>query len=139
MLRFNPVAMGDLALMQREFDNLFTGANGRVHRLPAVNVWSNENEAHLTAELPGVDPNDLTISVEGDRVTLSGQRSRVDAGESGEFHRRERQQGEFSRTLQLPFRVDAQKVDATMNKGVLTVKLPRAEEDKPKKIVIKVA
>jgi HSP20 family protein len=137
MVRWDPIS--ELARFQRDFGNLFTGPSGTVHQFPAVNVWVNENEAYLTAELPGVDSNDLDVNVEGETVTLSGKRLPADGGETMEYHRRERLYGEFSRTLQLPFRVDSNGVDAKLNRGVLTVKLPRAEEDKPKKITVKAA
>jgi HSP20 family protein len=137
MVRWDPIS--ELARFQRDFEGLFTGPSGTVHQFPAVNAWVNENEAYLTAELPGVDPQELEINVEGETVTLSGKRPSPDLGESAEFHRHERLYGEFSRTLQLPFRVDANGVDAKLNRGMLTVKLPRAEVDKPKKITIKAA
>ena len=137
MVRWDPIS--ELARFQCDFDGLFTGPSGTVHQFPAVNAWVNENEAYLTAELPGVDPNELEINVEGETVTLSGKRLPFDLGENAEYRRRERLYGEFNRTLQLPFRVDANGVEAKLNRGVLTVKLPRAEEDKPKKIAIKAA
>jgi HSP20 family protein len=136
-MRFDPIS--ELERFQQEVDDLFTGPSGAVHQYPAINVWSNDNEAYLTAELPGVESNDLEISVLGQKLTLSGQRKPVELDSKPEWHRGERLHGKFTRTLQLPFRVDAQKVDAHMAKGVLTVKLPRAEEDKPKKISIQAA
>ena len=137
MIRWDPIQ--ELERFQHELDNLFTGPSGTVHQYPAVNVWANDNEAYLTAELPGLDAADIDISVIGEKVTLSGKREAGEASENEKLHRRERLFGSFSRTLQMPFRVDAGQVSADLNKGVLTVKLPRAEEDKPKKITIKAA
>lgn len=137
MYRWEP--MSELERFTREFDKLFTGPSGAVHEFPAINVWSLEDQALITSEIPGIDPNSIDISVVGQRVTISGQRVPEPAGDNMTYHRRERLHGQFSRTLELPFRADAQKVDAKYNKGVLTVRVPRAEEDKPKKITVKVA
>jgi HSP20 family protein len=91
----------------------------------------------VTAELPGADPEKLDISVVGDSLTISGNREAeaLKAGES--YHRQERSCGRFTRTIQLPFHVDAVKVAATYERGILNVVLPRSEAEKPKKISIK--
>jgi HSP20 family protein len=104
---------------------------------PAINVWTNEDGAVISAELPGVNPSDLDISVVSDTLTLKGQRNRDDCGEDVRFHRRERGCGSFTRKFQLPFTVEPGKVEATFEKGVLEITLPRAEADKPRKIAIK--
>jgi len=93
----------------------------------------------VTAELPGVDPNNLDISVINETLTLRGSRKPPELKEGETFHRRERLFGEFTRTLQLPFRVDSNAVEAHVKNGVLIVKLPRAEADKPRKVAIKAA
>jgi HSP20 family protein len=103
---------------------------------PAMNVWTNEDSAIVTAELPGVDLEDLDISVEDDVLTLRGQRQ-AEEQEGATYHRRERRYGTFVRTLRVPFRVDAEKVDATFKNGVLSLVLPRGEEDKPKRITVR--
>jgi HSP20 family protein len=88
----------------------------------------------VTAELPGVTVEDINISVTGDTLTLTGTRQRAEMAEGNTYHRQERGYGQFSRSLQLPFRIDANGVEATFRNGVLSITLPRAEEDKPKKI-----
>jgi HSP20 family protein len=103
-------------------------------RFPAMNVWSGDERVMVTAELPGVTAEDINISVTGDTLTLTGERRRPEVGDGEAYHRQERGYGEFSRSLQLPFRIDANGVEATFRKGVLSITLPRAEEDKPKKI-----
>jgi HSP20 family protein len=118
------------------FRRLFEGS---APRWPLVNVWAGEDDAVLTAELPGMEVGDIEISVLGDTLTLHGTRKSDELKEGGDYHRRERGLGEFTRTLQLPFRVEASKVNATMSRGVLRVALPRAAEDKPRKIAIKAA
>ena len=89
----------------------------------------------LTIELPGVDPEDLDISIVSDSLTLSGERPLEQDGDV-KYHRRERWHGSFSRTMQMPFRVDSENVEANFRNGVLEVLLPRAEEDKPRRISV---
>ena len=104
---------------------------------PAMNVWTDENNAVLTAELPGVKPEDIDISVEDELLTLRGNRQREELEEGMTYHRRERRFGPFSRTFRLPFRVEADAVEATFQNGILGVVLPRAEADLPRKIAVK--
>lgn len=126
----------------REFDRMsrlfseFGSPFARTTEFPAVNVWSDGNEAVVTAELPGIDPSAADISVVGRTLTIKGSRRPEDAGNDGSYHRQERWSGSFSRTIELPFQIDQQKVDARFTKGILEIKLPRAEADKPKKITI---
>jgi HSP20 family protein len=101
-----------------------------------MNVWTDENSAVLTAELPGVKSEDIDISVEDEILTLRGGRQREELEESSTYHRRERRFGPFSRTFRLPFHVDAEAVSATFENGVLSIVLPRAEADKPRKITV---
>jgi HSP20 family protein len=106
---------------------------------PALNVWTNEEGLNVTAEVPGVSPEDIEISVVGDTLTLSGTRQPEELDENTRYHRQERARGDFTRSLQLPFSVDVNKVEATFRNGVLMVAMPRAEEDKPRKITVKSA
>jgi HSP20 family protein len=104
---------------------------------PAVNVWTDTDSAVVTAEIPGVSLEDIEISVEDDTLTLRGDRQREALAEEATYHRRERRFGSFLRTFRLTLRVDSEKVDATLRNGVLSISLPRAEEDKPRKIAIR--
>ena len=125
--------------MRREMDRLVNrmGTGLAVApSYPAMNVWINEDGAIVTAELPGFDPDALDISVVNDTLTLSGNRCADDV-EDATYHRRERRCGKFSRSFQLPFLVEGNEVDASFERGVLTIELPRAEADKPKKITVK--
>ena len=106
---------------------------------PSLNVWTNEESLNVTAEVPGVRPEDIDISVVGDTLTLSGTRKPEELDDNARYHRQERGYGEFTRTLQLPFPVDVEKVEATFRNGVLLVAMPRSEEDKPRKITVKSA
>lgn len=125
--------------LQREMNRLFSGATEvYAHDFPAVNVWRGENGAIVTAELPGIDPAKLDISVVGDSLTLTGIRELETLKEGESYHRQERTYGRFARTLQLPFQMVAAKVEAKYERGVLQITLPRVEAEKPKKISIKV-
>ena len=100
---------------------------------PAVNVYANQDGVVMTAELPGVNPEDLDVSVHRETVTIKGKRDDLAADARG-YHRQERRQGNFLRTISLPFLVDTAKVKAEMTDGVLGLSLQRAEEDKPKRV-----
>jgi HSP20 family protein len=126
----------------REFERMsrlfseFPAPFARTTEFPAVNVWSNGNEAVVTAELPGVDPSAADISVVGKTLTIKASRRPEETGEDGSYHRQERWTGSFTRTIELPFLIEQNKVEARFSKGILEINLPRAEADKPKKIAI---
>ncbi len=109
---------------------------GSAPSYPAINVWTNEDSAVVSAELPGIEPGEIDISVEDDALTVRGER-RPDEEEGATYHRRERRYGSFVRTFRLPFRVAADQVEATFKNGVLNIVLPRAEEERPKKISVR--
>ena len=102
---------------------------------PAINVWEDGDAAYIECELPGLTLNDIEVLVTGNEVTLKGERKIADH-EKAAWHRRERSQGSFIRTLTMPWAVDADKVSATFRDGILTVQLPRAESAKPKKVKV---
>jgi HSP20 family protein len=103
---------------------------------PRLNVWTNPETAVVTAQLPGIDPADLDLSMDGNTLTLRGERKPLELGEHESLHRRERVVGQFTRTVELPFEVDNDSVSARYEHGVLEVTLPRAESSKPKKITV---
>lgn len=127
--------------LQREMDRIFGGYSPSAYRIvpsyPAINIWTKEDGQVITAEMPGVDPDKIEIDVVADSLTLSGERIAEPDEEGKIFHRRERSYGRFNRSIQLPFMVDANKVEAKFADGVLRITLQRAEADKPKKIVVK--
>jgi len=104
---------------------------------PAINIWTNEEGQFVSAEMPGVHVEDIDINVNNNVLTISGQRSLEEVPEDAHFHRRERGHGEFSRTIELPYAVDADKVEASFKDGVLNIALPKVEAEKPKQIAIK--
>ena len=130
----------DFRHLHRDMHRLFGQRSGWTAReYPAVNLWRGDEDVVLTAEIPGVQADDLDISVQGDTVTLRGSRKVVALQEGETYHRQERGSGNFVRAVQLPFEADADKVDASLEKGILNLRLPQAEVDKPKKIEVKTA
>ncbi len=103
---------------------------------PPVNISENTEGAVITAELPGIEPSDVEISIKGNSLTLKGNRKANELKEGEFYQRQERCAGEFDRTLELPFEINAEKVAARYARGVLTLFAPRAESEKPKKITI---
>jgi len=102
---------------------------------PAMNIWEDANCLYAEAEVPGLNMQNIEVFVEGDELTLKGHRDTLDAREYT-YHRRERGTGEFSRTLRLPVEINADNVEATIANGVLTIKLPKAETAKARKIKV---
>jgi HSP20 family protein len=123
--------------MNRLFGDMTVNRMRQAPTFPAINIWAAEESAKVTAELPGVGKDDLDINVTGDTLTLSGVRNQDDLPEGAHYHRQERRFGEFSRSVQLPYTVDINKVKAVFKNGVLSVELPRVEAEKPKKITVK--
>jgi HSP20 family protein len=107
------------------------------HDYPAVNIWKQDGTVVVTAELPGIDPEKMDISVSGDTVTIAGTALTEILAQNETYLRQERDIGSFIRNIQLPFQVDAQAVEAKYERGVLMITLPRIKEDLPKKIKIK--
>jgi HSP20 family protein len=103
---------------------------------PALNTWADADNAWVEAELPGLGMEDVEVLVHGGEVTIAGERKLGEPQNGASWHRRERSHGRFSRTLTLPWDVDADKVRATLRDGVLTVQLPKAEAAKPRKVAI---
>ncbi len=117
-------------LMEREgiFDRSFS---------PAIDIIENADNYTVICDLPGVDPKDLEVSVEGEVLTIKGEKKYEKKDKDAKYFRNELWEGSFQRTLSLPVGVDTEKVDATLKDGVLTVVLPKKEEVKPKQIAIK--
>jgi HSP20 family protein len=128
----------EMQRLQGEMNRVFSGLGQPLNpEVPPVNAWVGESDVVVTAELPGVDPGKVDVSVVGDTLTISGARE-ADALKGGEsYHRQERSHGRFTRSLQLPFHVEAGKVEARYERGILRVMLPRAEADKPRKVSVK--
>jgi HSP20 family protein len=103
---------------------------------PPINVTQDDSHFYLRAEVPGVKAADLSISALRNRVSITGKREIPKENGKVSYHRRERAEGEFSRTVTLPGEVVADKVEARYADGVLTLTLPKAEEAKPRQITV---
>lgn len=128
----------DFRRLRGEVDRLFGDFLPRSREVfPPVNLHAGKEDLVLTAELPGIDPKALDISVLQRTVTIRGKRETEGPEDGRAYFRRERETGEFARSIELPYRVDADKVEARYEKGILTVVLPRVEEEKPKAIQVR--
>jgi HSP20 family protein len=103
---------------------------------PAVDIRETEDAFVFTAELPGLEKSDVHITVENKVLTLSGERAWAEEDEKNSYRRIERAYGSFSRSFSLPNAVDASKVEANFKGGLLTIKVAKAEEVKPREIEI---
>ena len=103
---------------------------------PALNVWEDEQNLFAEAEVPGLSMEDVELTVVGNELTIQGKRSQ-DEREGVTFHRRERVVGTFTRTLRFPIEIDAEKVTAVLEQGVLTITLPKVEAAKSRRIEVK--
>lgn len=118
------------------FEQLFESVRPQSKGFPKFNVWKENDELVVTAELPSLEPEALKVNAHENRLSVSGDlpaRSKV-GGET--YHRNERAYGKFNRELRLPFRADAEKTTATLENGVLRVVVHALAEDKPKQIAV---
>ena len=99
-------------------------------------MLKNEEKAVITTEIPGVDVKGVEINVVGNTISLRFERKPEELKEGEAYTRRERWYGEFSRTIELPFNVQIDKVNAKFSKGILYIEMPRAEAEKPRKITV---
>lgn len=130
--------------LQRELDRVFDrpagfdlGFSGRMGS-PNVNVFTNRDQAVVRMETPGVAPENLKIESEGRTLTISGTRE-PSVPEGGAYHRRERTFGPFSRSLQLPADYDTARAEASYRHGMLTIRVPKKEEARPRQIDVSAA
>ncbi len=106
--------------------------------VPAVDVLEQADAIRISAELPGVKPEDVKISVEANVLTVEGTKQQVAEEQTERVHRYERTYGSFARTFTLPATVDTAKIKAAYDNGVLTIALPKAEQAKPRQIAVEV-
>lgn len=105
---------------------------------PPVDVFETNESIVLKADLPEVSKEEVDISVQGNVLTIRGERKREEEVKEKDFYRMERSHGVFTRSFTLPGTVDPEKIEAGFSSGVLTVTLPKREESKPKQIHVKV-
>jgi HSP20 family protein len=133
-----PDPVAQMYRMQADMNRLFGDLRlSPWTEFPPVNLWTNPEGAILTAAIPGVPKDEIDIAVHRDTVTIRGNRKLdIENEEEATILREERNHGPFVRSVKLPFRVDADRAVARFERGVLTLELPRPEEDKPRKIKI---
>lgn len=130
--------------LRRQIDRVFeqvmepgSGSPLGIRAFPALNVWEDNDCVDVEAELPGVAMEDIEINVVGGELAIKGARRPLNGGNGNRtYHRQERAVGEFSRFLTLPDAIDADKVEAVLKNGVLSIKLPKAETAKPRRIQV---
>jgi len=128
----------DLNRVQRELEKNFFGPRNRpADFAPAVDVHEDDEALVLRAELPGVKQEDIDIQVDGNVLTLKGERKLEAEQQSRRYHRIERSYGTFVRQFQVPTNVDGTAIDAQLSDGILTLRLPKKAELKARKIEVK--
>lgn len=142
---FNYDPFQELERIQRQMERLTQsmGGEGRIPRrvgvYPLVNISEDPDHIFVRAELPGVNPEDLDITIKDQQLILRGERKIVTEEKNVNYHRRERESGFFRRILRLPAQVDPNKVEAACKDGILTITLAKPEQVKPRQISVKSA
>jgi HSP20 family protein len=135
--------------LRDEIDNIFDRTFGHLLQqeqgtqllggwVPAIDLFEDKDTLTVKCEVPGMKKEEIDISLHEGFLTISGERKREEQKKEGELYRTERYEGRFSRSIALPSKVNADKINATYKDGVLTVVLPKAEEAKPKQIQVNV-
>lgn len=147
MTRRGTAVLPDPRRMDRLFNDVFSTlawgdglpreAESVAAWVPAVDVVETAEGLRIVAELPGVRPEDVKLSVENGVLTLRGEKRQEEESKPDTVHRYERSFGAFQRSFQLPSSVDADRIEARVEHGMLTVTLPKAEKAKPREIAIK--
>jgi HSP20 family protein len=133
----------DFDRLRREMDQLFGALSGGTLPMPSagvfplINVTEDTNNYYVRAELPGMKSDELDIQVTGNGISISGERKIPVEGNNIKYHRREREAGTFSRSINLPGEIDVNKVEASMENGVLKINIPKSEAAKPRQITVK--
>jgi len=143
LVRFDPSREVDSlqSEMNRVFDAFFgasSGGNGgRARRwMPAMDLLEQDDHLVLRADLPGMDHEDVSIEIKDGVLTVSGERRAEHEERTEGFYRVERSSGSFARSVSLPEGIDAEKVSADFDKGVLQVRIPKPEERQPHRVEI---
>ena len=131
----------EVAALQNEMSRLMGGffdANGRTNQAwaPAVDVWETENEIVYAFDLPGIPEDEISVELEDNALTVSGQRERIDEASGDRFYRFERRFGVFSRTIGLPQGTSEDSIEADYRNGVLEIHVAKPEEPKPRRIQV---
>lgn len=141
---YRTTALTPLFSLRREMDRLFDDTFGRAATnstswSPAVDVREEKDAFVFQLELPGVSPEAVEVTADGGVLSVSGEKKSEEQRDEDRWHIVERVSGSFRRTFQLPQNVAEEKIDASFEDGVLTVRVPKAEQPKPKKIEVRKA
>jgi HSP20 family protein len=139
LVRWEPFR--ELGTLQSELSRLMNGmheGNGRQSQnwVPALDVWETPTEVVYAFDLPGISEEQITIEVKDETLTVSAEREKTDETSQKGFYRFERRYGTFARAVGLPQGVDQENISARYENGVLEVRVPKPEEQKPKKIAL---
>ena len=129
----------ELHRMRQQLDQMFDftpGQRASAGVFPLINLTEDRSNYYVRAELPGVKGDELDIQVTGNNLAISGERKIASAEEGARYHRKEREAGTFSRMIGLPGEVDADKVKAKLENGILSIVVSKAERAKPKQISV---
>ncbi len=133
----------ELENMRRQMSNLFgsfaDGPDDSVSAgvFPAINLTEDKENYYVRAEIPGVKNDDLELNITDNTLTLAGERKIPEESGDARYHRRERRAGNFTRAIAMPGEIDADKVEASLVNGILTVTVAKAEKQKPRQITVK--
>jgi HSP20 family protein len=126
-------------LFDRLWDDFGVPLSTRIEReIPSIDLSETEDTLIIRAEVPGINPEDLEISITDNILTIRGEMKQVDNEKRADYHRMERRYGYFSRTLQLPCKIVTENVQATYKKGVLSIVMPKCEQVSAPVIRIKI-
>ncbi|MDZ7330814.1 MAG: Hsp20/alpha crystallin family protein [candidate division KSB1 bacterium] len=145
IIRWRPLS--EIDSFRREMDRMFDtffGTSSEVAEstlawYPSVDIKETKDDFVLTAEVPGINKDDIKISISENTLTIKGEKKEEKKEETENYHRLERRYGTFQRSFTLPTQVEDKKVKASYKDGVLTITLPKKEEVKPKEIPITVS
>ena len=127
----------DLTQAQEQLDRMVGRSFARNAWVPALDVRETEDRFAVTVDLPGLEPGDVEVTFEDGTLTIRGSREFSREQEEEQFHRIERSYGSFARSIRLPRVADTDRIDASFDKGVLTVEVPKRDEAKPRTIEVK--
>jgi HSP20 family protein len=127
----------DLRTFEDEFDRLMGRAFSRDTWLPPLDVKESSDRFEVTVDLPGLEPKDVNVTFEEGMLTISGKRQFQEEDKGDTWHRIERGFGTFARSIRLPQTADPERIEASFNKGVLRVSVPKTEQAKPRTIEVR--
>lgn len=134
----------DMLSLRADMDRLFSSLFGGIHEereglwAPIVDIEEDNDNITVKAEIPGMNKDDIKVSVQSNILTITGERKQESETKNKTFHRVERSYGRFSRMITLPTDVDSDKVKANYKDGILSITLPKPETVKPKQVDVEI-